>query len=126
MVGLSASASPEDWWWRGDGVAKDGGKWWSVSDRDGLTGSEWCAGPRRLRADAWRSSGAGCAGVRLSGGRLAGPLFGTPATRFSYRSVDHCYGGGCRETATRGAYRSTGARARGVRPAAWDLAAHPH
>src|SRR5437867_3423934 len=28
----------------------------SLSDRDGLTGSEWCAGRRQLRVSGWRSS----------------------------------------------------------------------
>ena len=63
---LSASASPADWRSRADDAGKDAGRWWSLSDRDGLTGSEWCADPRPLRADAWRNSGAACADGRLS------------------------------------------------------------
>jgi hypothetical protein len=58
MTGLSATASPEDWWWQAGEVARGGGRWQFLLDRDDLTGSEWCAGWRRLPAGAWRSSGA--------------------------------------------------------------------
>src|ERR1019366_1601361 len=49
-------ASPADWRWRGGDVAKGGDRWRFLSDRDDRARSEWCAGRRQLRADAWRSS----------------------------------------------------------------------
>src|SRR2546430_9376456 len=39
----------------GDGAAKDAGRWWFLSNRDGLTESEWCADPHLLRASEWQN-----------------------------------------------------------------------
>jgi hypothetical protein len=52
VICFSTRASPEDWRFRASDVAKDGDRWRSLSDRDGLTRSEWCAGRHRLPADA--------------------------------------------------------------------------
>lgn len=41
------------WRWRASDVAKDGDGWPSLSDRDGLAESEWCADRHQLRAGFW-------------------------------------------------------------------------
>src|SRR5713101_5685543 len=44
-------------------VRRDGGRWRFLSNRDDLTGSEWCADLCLLRANEWQSSGARCVGI---------------------------------------------------------------
>jgi hypothetical protein len=48
---LSVVASPEDSVLPTGDVWRDAGRWWFLSDFDGLTGSEWCTDRRRPRAD---------------------------------------------------------------------------
>src|SRR6266704_940139 len=101
VICLSASGSPVDSLSRSGGVQKHGGRWWFLPGRDGLATSGWCADPRLLRVDEWRSSASAYVGARLSGGPLAERL---PCKRSRppwCRSAYHRYASGCLETARR-------------------------
>src|SRR5712691_9449837 len=114
VTGLLAPASPEDSRSRGGDVRKDGGRWRSLSDRDGLTGSEWCADPCLLRAGAWQSNASRGVDIPFSGGPLAGPLAGRRSVVFSYQSADPYCASDCLETAIRWIFSASGASARVV------------
>src|ERR1017187_5696030 len=77
---LSAGASPADWRWRWYAVVRDGGRGWSLSDRDVPGAAEWCAGQRRFLASVWRNSGAGCGDEPGSEGPPAERHVGTNTT----------------------------------------------
>src|ERR1700730_4769846 len=72
VIRLAASVSPEDWRSRSGDGARDADREWSLRDHYGPTASGWCADPRLLPEDAWRNSGAACAGAHLSRARPAG------------------------------------------------------
>src|SRR5579863_6833519 len=101
VAGLLAVASPEDSLSHGGEVQRDGGGWWFLPDRDAPATSGWCADPRLLPVDVWRSSASAYVGARLSGGPLAGRLPCKRSTPPWCRSANHRYASGCLETARR-------------------------
>src|ERR1700747_1025805 len=90
-------AHPADWAWHASAVVRGGDSERFLSDRDGLTGSGWCAGRRRLRASEWRSNGGGREDRYVSESRRGG----RPRRKRGKASCrlwgDHRCASGCRE-----------------------------
>src|SRR6266852_216832 len=101
VAGLLAPASPEDSRSHGGDVKRDGGRWWFLLGRDALATSGWCADPRLLPVDVWRSNASAYVGARLSGDPLAGLLACKRSRPPWCRSACQRYASGCLETAMR-------------------------
>src|SRR5215469_7156305 len=114
VICLSVPTNPEDWPSRAGDAAKDGDSEQSLSGRDDPTGSEWCAGRRRLRASVWQSSG-GAREDRPSSESLRGEQrTGTRDAAFWCPSADRRCASDCRGTARRWIFSANAASGRGV------------